>query len=104
MKKSYSLLIIMVLILLFSSLIIFVFEIKSLRSENIKNEYLFTQATLHEQFLIQLTEHIKQDTTIEKLEFEEGLFTLKVTQSATQFELEVSANDYPIRLHKTIII
>ena len=51
MKKSYTLLITIVLITLFSVLSIFILETKSLRTENLTNQYLYIQAKNHRNFL-----------------------------------------------------
>ena len=103
MKKATSLLITLAIVMLFSSLILFIFEIKSLKSENLKNSYLQTQAKLHEAFLTQVVSHIKNDESIETLSYEDKLFELKIIVTPTQFDLYVQAYNYPIALHKTII-
>ena len=51
MKKSYTLLITIVLITFFSVFSIFILETKSLRAENLTNQYLYIQAKNHKNFL-----------------------------------------------------
>ena len=51
MKKSFSLLITIFLLSIFSYLAISILETKSLRNTNLQNQYLYIQANNHKEFL-----------------------------------------------------
>lgn len=102
MKKAFSTLISVIILMLFSALIVFVFEIKAIQNENIKNEYLQIQAKLHLDFL---NEYVKtlNDNSIKTLEFANNHFSLKIESTTNSFELFVIANQHNISLHKSVI-
>lgn len=102
MKHSFSILIMFAIITLFSALGIFMFEIKSLKSENIKNEYLQTQAQLHLEFLTDLVKTI-EDASISTLLYNDNIFNLKIEVYTNRYELYVYATEQNVSLHRTII-
>ena len=78
------------------------FEVKALKSENLKNEYLQTQARLHLDFLDSVAQDIT-DNTINTLTYEEGIFSMRIENYVDRLELFVYANQHNVSLHKTII-
>lgn len=102
MKKSFTLLLTLSILILFSFLIVFVFEIKALKSENIKNEYLQTQAQLHLNFLDSVAQDITDDA-INTLHYEDTVFSMRIENYSNRLELFVYANQHAVSLHKTII-
>ena len=103
MKKSYTLLITIVLITLFSILGIFILETKSLRAENITNQYLYIQAKNHKNFLKDYLKSIDL-TNINDFEIEDDLFKIfaKIEKNNSIFTINVfvKAKDYDISLHE----
>jgi hypothetical protein len=106
MKKSYTLLITIVLITLFSILGIFILETKSLRAENITNQYLYIQAKNHKNFLKDYLKNIDL-TNINDFEIEDDLFKIyaKIEKNNSIFTINVfvKAKDYDISVHERII-
>lgn len=102
MKKAFSTLISVIILTVFSALVVFIFEIKAIQSENIKNEYLQIQAQLHLDFLKHIVTQLNDDS-IENLEFVEEPFTLKVESTSSHYELFVYAKQYNIAQHTRII-
>lgn len=103
MKKSYTLLITIVLITLFSILSIFILETKSLRAENLTNQYLYIQAKNHKNFLKDYLKSIDLKN-INDFEIEDDLFKIyaKIEKNNSIFTINVfvKAKDYDISLHE----
>jgi hypothetical protein len=106
MKKSYTLLITIVLITLFSVLGIFILETKSLRAENLTNQYLYIQAKNHKNFLKEYLNSIDL-TNINDFEIEDDLFDIyaKIEKNDSTFTINtfVKAKEYNISLHEQFI-
>ena len=106
MKKSYTLLITIVLITLFSVLGIFILETKSLRAENLTNQYLYIQAKNHKNFLKEYLNSIDL-TNINDFEIEDDLFDIyaKIEKNNSIFTIEifVKAKEYDISLYEKVI-
>ena len=106
MKKSYTLLITIVLITLFSILGIFILETKSLRAENLTNQYLYIQAKNHKNFLKDYLKSIDL-TNINDFEIEDDLFDIfaKIEKNNSIFTIHifVKAKDYDVSLYEKII-
>ncbi len=106
MKKSYTLLITITLITLFSVLGIFILETKSLRSENLTNQYLYIQAKNHKNFLKDYIKSIDL-TNINDFEIEDDLFDIfaKIEKNNSIFTIHifVKAKDYDVSLYEKII-
>jgi hypothetical protein len=103
MKKSYTLLISIVLITIFSFLAISILETKALRSSNISNQYLYIQGKNH---LIFLKSYIKSAdlTDISNLEIKDDFFDIyaKIEKKDSTFVVDifVKAKDYDISLYE----
>ena len=106
MKKAYSLLITITLITLFSVLGIFILETKSLRSENLTNQYLYIQAKNHKNFLKDYLKSIDLNG-INDFEIKDDLFDIyaKIEKNNSIFTIDifVKAKLYDISLHEKII-
>lgn len=84
MKKSFSLLITLLLITIFSSLAIFLIEIKSMSLNNLNNIYLHTQSKLHLNFLKEyITSLDLKKECIKDIEFTDDIYKLKAHLSYT---------------------
>ena len=106
MKKSYTLLITITLITLFSVLGIFILETKSLRSENLTNQYLYIQAKNHKNFLKDYIKSIDL-TNINDFEIEDDLFDIfaKIEKNNSIFTIDifVKAKDYDVSLYEKVV-
>jgi len=77
MKKSFSLLITIILITIFSFFTIFVIETKSLSISNLTNAYLQTQTKLHMNFFKSYINTVDlKATCINEISFSEDIYTL----------------------------
>jgi hypothetical protein len=72
MKKSYTLLITIILISLFSFLAISILQTKSLRAENLTNQYLYIQAKIYA-----------------KIEKNNSIFTIDIFVKAKEFNISL---------------
>ena len=103
MKKAYTLLLTIVLITTFSVLGIFILETKSLRSENLTNQYLYIQAKNHKNFLKDYLKSIDLNG-INDFEIKDDLFDIyaKIEKNDSTFTINifVKAKDYDISLHE----
>lgn len=106
MKKSYTLLITIVLITFFSVFSIFILETKSLRAENLTNQYLYIQAKNHKNFLKEYLNSIDL-TNINDFEIKDNLFDIyaKIEKNDSTFTINtfVKAKEYNISLHEQFI-
>jgi hypothetical protein len=106
MKKAYSLLITITLITLFSVLGIFILETKSLRSENLTNQYLYIQAKNHKNFLKDYLKSIDLNG-INDFEIKDDLFDIyakiEKNNSISTIHIFVKAKDYDISLYEKVV-
>ena len=106
MKKAYILLITITLITLFSVLGIFILETKSLRSENLTNQYLYIQGKNHKNFLKDYLKSIDL-TNINHFEIKDDLFDIyaKVEPKNSTFVIDifVKAKDYDISFYERVV-
>ncbi len=101
MKKSFTLLLVLILVSVFSLLILFTIEVKSLKSTNNTKAYLYLQAKLHMQFL----ESIAKDMTKENnqtLFLQKDNFKFEIHLLEKSIELFVISQSDEIRLHKSL--
>jgi len=104
MKKSFTLLITIFLLSIFSYLTISILETKSLRNTNLKNQYLYIQAKNHKEFLKSYINSIDlQD--ISKLKIEDEVFNIYAqiensSNSIYTIHLYVEAKEFDISIHE----
>jgi hypothetical protein len=105
MRKAYSLLISIILITVFSYLAISILQTKSLRSENITNQYLYIQGKNHLEFFKDFIKNSKLEG-INHLKIYDDLFDIyaKIEKKDSIFEIDifVKAKDYDISLYEKI--
>ena len=105
MKKSYTLLISIVLITIFSYLAISILETKSLRSTNLSNQYLYIQGKNHLDFFKSYIKGIDLTDT-SHLEIKDDFFDIyaKIEKKESIFVINifVKAKDYDISLYERI--
>lgn len=106
MKKSYTLLISIVLITIFSYLALLLLETKSLRSTNLSNQYLYIQGKNHLSFFKSYLLDIDLNE-ITELEIKDEIFKIyakiEKTESVFSIDVFVKAKDYDISLYEKII-
>lgn len=106
MKKSYTLLITIILITIFSFLGVSILQTKSLRNENLVNQYLYIQAKNHKNFLKDYLKSIDLNG-INSFEIKDDLFNIyaKIEKNNSIFTIDifVKAKEYDISLHERII-
>lgn len=107
MKKSYTLLITIVLITLFSYLAVSILETKSLKSINSSNQYLYIQGNNHKEFFKDYLQSINL-TGINHLEIEDEIFEIiaKIENKDSIFTIDifVKAKDYDVSIYEKLII
>ena len=105
MKKSYTLLISIVLLTIFSYLSISILETKSLRSTNLSNQYLYIQGKNHLEFFKSYIKDLELKN-ISHLEIKDDLFDIyaKIEEKESIFTINifVKAKDYDISLYEQI--
>ncbi|MBP7783496.1 MAG: hypothetical protein KA040_00200 [Aliarcobacter sp.] len=105
MKKSYTLLISIVLITIFSYLAISILETKSLRTTNLSNQYLYIQGKNHLEFFKSYIKSIDL-IDISQLEIKDDFFDIyaeiEKKDSIFTIEIFVKAKDYDISLYEKI--
>ncbi|WP_205588713.1 hypothetical protein [Poseidonibacter antarcticus] len=107
MKKSFTLLITVFLLSIFSYLAISILETKSLRNTNLQNQYLYIQAKNHKEFLKSYINSIDL-TDITHLEIKDNIFNIyadiiKESNSSYTINLFVKAKEFDISLHEKFI-
>ena len=91
MKNSFSLLITLFLLSIFSYLAISILETKSLRNTNLQNQYLYIQAKNHKEFLKSLL-YSQELKDINHLKIDDSIFDIYST-------IEKKTNFYEINLY-----
>ena len=106
MKKSFTLFSTLILIFVFSMLAIKIYEVKSISSINITNQYRYIQAKNHLIFLEEYIHSIDDLKTLDKIQIENIKFDIfaliKKVDVKYEIELIVKAIDSDIRLYKSI--
>jgi len=106
MKKSYTLLITIVLISLFSFLAISILQTKSLRAENLTNQYLYIQAKNHKNFLKDYLRSIDLEG-ITSFEIKDDIFNIyaKIEKNNSIFTIDifVKAKEFNISLYERVL-
>ena len=105
MKKSYTLLISIVLITIFSFLAISILETKALRSSNLSNQYLYIQGKNHLDFFKSYIKTIDLED-ISNLEIKDDFFDIyakiEKKDSICVIDIFVKAKDYDISLYEQV--
>lgn len=93
MKKSYILLLTILLLVIFSFLVIFVFETKSFQTTFFKDKYLYIQGKNHKKFFSNLIKN-KDLKNINSLKIETSNFIMKakIKKLESYYEVEIFIN------------
>lgn len=107
MKKSFSLLITIFLLSIFSYLAVSILETKSLRNTNLQNQYLYLQAKNHKEFLKAYLNSIDLNG-IENLSIKDDFFEIyAVIKKKTNFfeiDLYIKSKKFDISLSENFKI
>lgn len=106
MKKSFTLLITIFLLSVFSYLAISILQTKSLRNTNLQNQYLYLQANNHKEFLKQYLNKIELKN-LTYLQIEDDMFeiyaNIKEISKSYEIDILIKAKEFDISLHEKII-
>lgn len=105
MKKSFTLFVTIVLFSVFTYVTFDILQTKAIKSENIKNQFLYIQAKNHIFFLEDYLKNIDLKD-IDSLKVDDNFFDIKA-QKSKDFEgylLSVSSNDSNIKITKKFLI
>lgn len=106
MKKSFTLLITIFLLSIFSYLAISILQTKSLRNTNLQNQYLYLQANNHKEFLKQYLNKIELKN-LTYLQIEDDMFEIyaNIKEISKSYEIDtfIKAKEFDISLHEKII-
>ncbi|MFV0561882.1 hypothetical protein [Malaciobacter mytili] len=104
MKKAFTLLFTLLFLSILGFVCIKLLENRAINSINIKNQYLYIQASNHLEFLseyIKTLKDIKEDTKIEILD---DKFIIEAYINKNKADIFVKAKEYNIRVYKTLIL
>lgn len=105
MMKSYTLLITILLITLFSYLAISIMQTNSLQSVNLKNQYLYIQANNHKEFIKEYLKSINL-ADINHLKIDDDIFNIEalIKKEDLKYKIDIfiKAKKYDIELHEEI--
>lgn len=106
MKKSYTLLITILLVTLFSYLSISILETKSLQNNNLQKQYLYIQAKNHKEFLKEYLKKLELKD-INHLKIDDNIFNIEafIEKKETNFIINIfiKAKNYNISIHEKFI-
>ncbi len=106
-KKSFILLTTLVLIFVFSILAVYIFEVKSLNSQNIIKQYKYIQAKNHINFLDEYIQSLSDLNLLDKIAIEDDKFNIYaiIEKEETKYKIDiyVKAIGFDVSLHKKII-
>ena len=104
-QKAFTLFSTLILIFIFSILIIKIFEVKSISSVNIINQYRYIQAKNHLCFLEEYINSLENLNSLEKIKIENTDFNIfaLIKKKKDKFEIELIVEDFKfdIRTYKT---
>lgn len=105
MKKSFTLFVTIVLFSVFTYVTFDILQTKAIKSENIKNQFLYIQAKNHISFLEDYLKSIDLKD-IDSLKVDDNFFDIKAQKSKdfAGYLLSVSSNDFNIRITKKFLI
>ena len=105
MKRSFSLLITIFLLSIFSYLALSILETKSLRNTNLQNQYLYLQAKNHKEFLKSYLNSIELKD-IKHLSIEDDFFEIYavITKETNFFEIDlfVKSKKFNISIYENL--
>lgn len=109
MKKSFTLFSTLVLVFIFSILAVNLYEIKSISSINIQNQYKYIQAKNHLIFLEEYLKNLESLDSLEKVQIENEKFEIialieKIEEEKYEIEMWVKAIDFNIRVYKKEVL
>lgn len=103
-KKSFTLLITVLMITLFSYLAISSMHTSSFQSINLQNQYLYIQANNHKEFIKEYLKSLEL-RDIKHLKIDDDSFDIeafiKKEDSKYQIDIFVNSKKYDIRVHET---
>ena len=102
MKKSFSLLILIFLLSIFSYLTITILQTKSIRDENLKKQYLYIQAKNHMDFFKKYLQ-TKNLINIQKIKLEDDVFNIYADIKENKIDIFVKAKVHNISIHESLI-
>lgn len=106
MKKSFSLLITIFLLSIFSYLAVSILETKSLRNTNLQNQYLYLQAKNHKEFLKSYINSIDLND-ISHLSIKDDFFEIYsiINKQDSNFNIDlfVKSKKFDISIHENFI-
>lgn len=102
MKKSFSLLMTLVLISVFSYLLIYIMQTKSIQSKNLQNQYLYIQAKNHMSFFKEYLKSIDLKD-INNLKIDDDIFDIYANINKEKIDMFVKAKSYDISIYESLI-
>ncbi len=99
-KKSFVLVLTLFLLSIFSFLLIFIFQTKSLQNKNIKNQYLYIQANNHKEFLKDYIKSIDLKD-IKKIQIKDKTFTIEAFIKKSKVHIFIKAKNYDVNVHSS---
>lgn len=108
MKKSFTLFSTLILVFLFSLVCIKIYELKSISSINIINQYKYIQAKNHLNFLEEYINTLNDFETLKKIQIKNEKFDIlalihKQSNKTYEIELIVKALNFNVRVYKKIL-
>ena len=107
-KKSFTLFSTLILVFIFSMLTVKIFEVKSISSINIENQYNYIQGKNHLIFLEEYLNSLNDLSGLDKIQIENNSYDIyalvKKVDTKYEIELIVEAIDFDIRIYKKIFI
>lgn len=104
-KKSFSLLITIVLVSLFSYLALSILQTKSFSNKNLENQYLYIQAKNHKEFFKEYINSLSLDElkNIQSLEIEDKNYEIKAfitKEDKTKIEIFIKSKTHNISIYE----
>lgn len=101
MKKSFTLLITLLLVSLFSYLLIYIMQTKSIQIKNIQNQYLYIQAKNHMSFFKEYLK-TKDLTNINTIKIDDNIFNIFANVNEDKIDIYVKAKSHNISIYEEL--
>lgn len=109
MKKSFTLFSTLILVFIFSMIAVNLYELKSISSLNIQNQYKYIQAKNHLIFLEEYLKNLENLESLNKIQIENEKFEIialikKIEEKKYEIQMWVKAIDFNVRVYKKEVL
>ncbi len=104
MRKSFTLLFTILFLSILGFIAIKILENRTINSINIKNQYLYIQASNHLEFLSEYIKSLKNIKNNTKIQIPNDKFIIEAYINKNKADIFVKAKEYNVRVYKSLTL